>query len=164
MIFEIVSATPWWKMNSATKLNTAAQITAILGDSTRVDTTVAIELAASWKPLITSKISAVTIVTMTMGRVVMLGVLEDHALDDVGDVLAAVGGGLEVLVDLLPLDHQDRILLFLEQASDRAAEDRVSLVLEPVDVDAQLEGGLGVVELPQAADRDLDLHRCAVEY
>src|SRR5262245_37324023 len=56
MIFEIVSATPWWKMNKATKLNAAAHSTAILGDSTRVDTTVAIELAASWKPLMTSKI------------------------------------------------------------------------------------------------------------
>src|SRR5215831_18869573 len=141
MIFEIVSATPWWKMNRATKLNTAAHSTAILGDSTRVDTTVAIEFAASWKPLITSKISAVTIVTMTMA--VILGVLEDHALDDVGDVLAAIGGGLEVLVDLLPLDHHDRILLLLEQPRDRAAQDRVRLVLEPVDVDAQLERGLG---------------------
>jgi hypothetical protein len=32
-------------------LKKAAQITASRGDSTRVDTTVAMELAASWKPL-----------------------------------------------------------------------------------------------------------------
>jgi hypothetical protein len=34
-------------MKSATKLNTAAHNTAARGESTRVDTTVAIELAAS---------------------------------------------------------------------------------------------------------------------
>ena len=33
------------------KLKNAAQTTALPGDSTRVETTVAIELAASWKPL-----------------------------------------------------------------------------------------------------------------
>jgi hypothetical protein len=32
-------------------LKNAAQATATRGDRTRVDTTVAIELAASWKPL-----------------------------------------------------------------------------------------------------------------
>ena len=37
--------------NAAAKLKNAAQITACPGLSTRVDTTVAIELAASWKPL-----------------------------------------------------------------------------------------------------------------
>ena len=39
------------KVNAATKLKNAAQMTACPGESTRVDTTVAIELAASWKPL-----------------------------------------------------------------------------------------------------------------
>ena len=42
----------------ATKLKNAAQTTATRGDSTRVETTVAIELAASWKPLMKSNASA----------------------------------------------------------------------------------------------------------
>src|SRR5262249_1229986 len=46
-----VLATAVPKVNAATKLKNAAQTTALPGDSTRVDTTVAIELAASWKPL-----------------------------------------------------------------------------------------------------------------
>ena len=50
----IVFATCGWKMTNATKLKNAAQSTARRGDSTRVDTTVAIEFAASWKPLMTS--------------------------------------------------------------------------------------------------------------
>ena len=63
-IFEIVLATPCWKMNSATKLKTVAHKTASRGDSTRVDTTVAIEFAASWKPLKKSKVSARTTTLM----------------------------------------------------------------------------------------------------
>src|SRR5664280_1280754 len=43
----IVVATLSGKMNAATKLKNAAQTTASPGESTRVDTTVAIELAAS---------------------------------------------------------------------------------------------------------------------
>src|SRR2546422_4525033 len=41
--------------NAATKFQNAAQKTAAKGVSTRVETTVAIELAASWKPLIDRK-------------------------------------------------------------------------------------------------------------
>ena len=46
-----VLATAVPNVNAATKLKNAAQMTALPGDSTRVDTTVAIEFAASWKPL-----------------------------------------------------------------------------------------------------------------
>ncbi len=46
-----VLATAVPKPNAATKLKKAAQTTACPGDSTRVDTTVAIEFAASWNPL-----------------------------------------------------------------------------------------------------------------
>ena len=46
-----VFATAVPKANAATKLKNAAQMTALPGESTRVETTVAIEFAASWKPL-----------------------------------------------------------------------------------------------------------------
>ena len=46
-----VFATAVPNVNAAMKLKTAAQMTALPGDRTRVDTTVAIEFAASWKPL-----------------------------------------------------------------------------------------------------------------
>ena len=64
-ILEIVSATLGAKRNMATKLKNAAHRTASRGESTRVETTVAIELAASWKPLMTSKASAIATVMMT---------------------------------------------------------------------------------------------------
>ena len=45
-------------MKIATKLKNAAQITAWCGRSTPVETTVAIEFAASWNPFMKSKTSA----------------------------------------------------------------------------------------------------------
>jgi hypothetical protein len=53
-----VFATLTPKPKAAAKLKNAAHTTACSGVSTRVDTTVAIELAASWKPLMKSKTSA----------------------------------------------------------------------------------------------------------
>ena len=46
-----VLATAVPKVKAATKLKNAAQMTALPGERTRVDTTVAIEFAASWNPL-----------------------------------------------------------------------------------------------------------------
>ena len=46
-----VRATAVPKPKAAAKLKNAAQATALPGVSTRVETTVAIEFAASWKPL-----------------------------------------------------------------------------------------------------------------
>ncbi len=54
----MVSATWVPNMRNATKLKVAAQTTAQRGESTRVETIVAIELAASWKPFTKSKPSA----------------------------------------------------------------------------------------------------------
>jgi hypothetical protein len=52
-------------VNAATKFQKAAHTTAANGDSTRVDTTVAMEFAASWKPLMKSKISATRTIAST---------------------------------------------------------------------------------------------------
>ncbi len=53
-------------------------------------------------------------------------VLDDDAFEQVGDVLAPVGGGLEEVEDLLPLDDGDRVALRVEQLDDRVlvARDR----------------------------------------
>src|SRR5579859_5644909 len=61
----IVLATAVPNTKNATKLNTPDHMTAAVGDSTRVETTVAIELAASWKPLMKSNESATTTMPMT---------------------------------------------------------------------------------------------------
>src|SRR5688572_16955382 len=62
---EIVLATFVPKMNAAMKLKNAAHATACVGVRTRVATTVAIELAASWKPLRKSKTNAMKMKTIS---------------------------------------------------------------------------------------------------
>src|SRR3954468_9440804 len=66
--FEIVfpilnSPIIYFETKKAAKLKSAAQSTAWKGVSTLVETMVAIEFAASWKPLMKSKISASTMIT-----------------------------------------------------------------------------------------------------
>src|SRR4051812_14313709 len=96
-----VEATAAPNTRKATKLKNAAQATAQRGLMAPVETIVAIEFAASWKPLRKSKAIATTIRNTTMWNVMpMSGVLEHDAFDDVRDVLAAVGHRLEILVDL----------------------------------------------------------------
>ena len=70
-----------WSPNTAKamKLKNAAQITAVCGRSTRVATTVAIELAASWRPFRKSNSSATAINATRIGESERRGV---HASSD----------------------------------------------------------------------------------
>ena len=62
--------------NAATKLKNAAHTTAFWGERTRVETTVAIEFAASWKPFRKSNTSATRMMRM---RTVSLGIAAPQA-------------------------------------------------------------------------------------
>ena len=64
--FAIVAATAVPKIRNDAKLKNAAHATACCGESTRVDTTVAIEFAASWKPLKKSNDKAMTMMMATV--------------------------------------------------------------------------------------------------
>ncbi len=61
----IVRATAVPTVNAAAKLKHAAHSTAGNGLSTRVPTTVAMELAESWKPLLKSNRNATAMIAMT---------------------------------------------------------------------------------------------------
>src|ERR1700753_3403408 len=81
----------------ATKLKKAAQKTAYCGRSTRVETIVAIELAASCNPLRKSNSSATAIKPVSTGRpsavstCPALHLLDHDRADLVGDVIEAIG-------------------------------------------------------------------------
>jgi len=60
MPLPMVAATATPKIRNAMKLKNAAHATAHCGRSTRVETMVAIALAASWKPFMKSNASATT--------------------------------------------------------------------------------------------------------
>src|SRR4030095_7461064 len=150
MPLPMVRATFTPNPNAATKLKNAAQTTACVGLRTRVDTTVAIELAASWNPLMKSKSSATTTMKTTSVSGSMpagLAHLQHDALDDVHDVLTPVGDLLEVLVDLLPLDHLDGVGHVREQGGDELLQESIRLVLETVHLDA-----VPVIDLARRAE------------
>src|ERR1700686_937337 len=100
----------------ATKLKNAAHSTAYCGRSTRVDTMVAIELAASCSPLRKSNSSATAINPTRIGRPSVASTaraclyLFDHdTVDLVGDVVEAIGDFLQMVVDLAADDEPHRI-------------------------------------------------------
>src|SRR4051794_39790563 len=165
------------EMNAPTKLRIAAIVTAVRGGSARVEIEVATTFAVSWKPFVKSNARAAP-TTMTRIRSLCTagsGVLDDDALEDVGDRLGRVDRALEALVDVLPADHDHRVDATLEQRGRGLARDAVAVVLEPVDLDrvvrhvaevAQLRHRLGdlagrlvedVRELLRLLERRLDL-------
>src|SRR5262245_47120956 len=136
-----VFATAVPNVNAAMKLKNAAHTTALPGVSTRVETTVAMELAASWKPLMKSKISATRISATTESRLTSIrrsGVLDDDAFEDVRDVFTPVGGSLQEVEDFLPLDDGDRIALLFEEPAHGLLVRPVRFVLQAVDFDGRL--------------------------
>src|SRR5512138_2709456 len=101
MVAATLSSAPHSTGAAEMKLKNTAQATATMGESTRVETTVAIEFAASWKPLMKSKSSATAMSRTTIVRSIRgglrgaLGVLQHDALDHVRDVLGPVGRVLD---------------------------------------------------------------------
>src|SRR5437867_513623 len=130
----LATCTP--KPKAATKLKKAAHTTAWSGVSTRVETTVAMELAASWKPLMRSQLKAMR--TSKAMRVSTAGHRQNNPLDHVGHVLAAVGDDLHRLVDLLPLDDLDGVDRGLEHGGQALTQETVGTVLQAVHLDGVL--------------------------
>src|SRR5581483_4847280 len=169
----MVFATDSPNTRNATKLKKAAHTTAHCGRSTRVETIVAIEFAASWNPFMKSKASASTISSTTTSNATLpltpspdaasartaSRVLEHDALDHIGHVLAFVGDRLEELIDLLQLDDLARVGLFAEELRERRAEHVVGLGLEPVDVAADAQHGVHMLHVLETGHRLLHLAR-----
>src|SRR5919107_535260 len=119
------------------RLRTAENATAIRGDIARVPTAVPIAFAVSWKPLVKSNRSATAIVR-TRRRVCASGILDRDVLDHVRHVLAAVERIFQEPVQVLQLYDLQRITLALEKLGDSMTRDRVSNVLEAVNLDGVL--------------------------
>src|SRR5262245_43682760 len=155
----MVAATFRWNTKTAAKLKNAAHATAWCGFSTPVETMVAMELAASWKPLMKSKASATMTKNATAPRPITagsitprLGMLEDDALDDVRHVLAAVGDQLEQLVDRAQLDQLLHVGFLAKQPRHRGAHHPVGIGLQPVDFLAGLQYRLRVAQVREQAN------------
>src|SRR5690242_195764 len=137
---------------NAMKLKNAAQTTAVLGRSTRVDTTVAIEFAASCSPFMKSNSSATPTrpnTTIEPGAAGSMAnspgsdVLRGDRLDHVRHVVALVDDALDQLVQLLAIDVADRIERAAAEigadARESGVEGLVGALLEVTDALAQRE-------------------------
>src|SRR5580692_11203388 len=110
-----VFATAVPNTNAAIKFQNAAHTTARNGVSTRVDTTVAIELAASCQPLENSNARVKPTVSNKSWKLFTgSGAFQNDALDNVRDVLAFVHRGFYHFKNFLPLDDLHRVFLFVE--------------------------------------------------
>src|SRR6267154_2101249 len=165
----MVLATAVPRKKAARKLKAAAQITASLGESTRVETTVAMLLAASWKPFRKSKIKATMMVMTTSSTSAFtergswvawirrnLGALQHDCFQYIGSILGFIGRVLEHLIEFLHLDELDRIFLVLEEDGNGLAADLVGFILESVDFLAMLKHS---IVLFQQRDSDGQLLR-----
>src|SRR5690348_9482767 len=135
-------------MNAPRKFSPAAMMMAKRAGSTRVEMLVATAFAVSWKPLVKSNISAIRMVAIRNTRLLPPGpaataasvgakcgssILQQHSIEHVGDVLTVVNRPLQVIVDLLPLDHLHGVGL-AEERLQRLAIHRVAVILQAVDL------------------------------
>src|SRR5262245_24277203 len=147
----MVLATECLNTKKAMKLKKAARITARPGESTRVETTVAMELAASWNPWVKSKIRAMATITATSANVEsmktsglgalqfylrVLCVLKNNRFKDIRYVLALVNRALHLGVQLFHLQDSNRISLLGEEFVNGFVMISIALVLQTVNGDA----------------------------
>src|SRR5512143_801361 len=133
----------------------AARTTAVIGDRTLVDTTVAMALAQSCHPFATSKNTARIII-----RIRISCIFEDDTFEYVGDVFRSVRGVFEQLVDVFPLDDVNGVIMIVDELAEGVAVLAVDPVLEPVDLDAVLLHAeiLLRAELPERLFQDIGGH------
>src|SRR5678815_3128654 len=74
------------------------------------------------------------------------GVFDHDAFEQVRDVFAAIGGSLEEVENLLPLDHRDRVPLLIEELDDGVLMHAVCLVLELFDARGHLENAIAAFQ------------------
>ena len=102
-----------------TRLADAARITAWVGVNTLVATTVAIELAVSWNPLMYSKTKATKSSRRTTDRVMPAysGILQHDVINHVACVPATVDGLFQYLEQVFAQNQHDRIFFVVEQVA-----------------------------------------------
>src|SRR4051812_5937928 len=144
----IVAAILVPKIRNAAKLKNAAHATARRGESTRVETTVAMEFAASWNPLKKSKPSA-TATMRTTSRVIRRSRLfQGDRFNDVGDVFAAIHRGLHLPQQVLPSQDVHRAVVPRVQLRHAHAVDPISLPLQTLDVRPRSLDASEILETP----------------
>src|SRR5439155_550264 len=116
------------KTNAATKFQNPAHTTAALGDRTRVETTVATELAASWNPLMKSNVRATSRLARTNQTAP-----EPKDLRAPGSPVHRVHDVIEIgreLVNVFAIERRNEGAV---EAVDDLMRDLIGFMLQPLD-------------------------------
>jgi len=86
---------------------------------------------------------------------------EGNIRQDIGHILAFIGGNLERFINIFQLDHGHAIVR-PEEARDRLCEDIICKVLEPVYLDAAFPDIIGILieRMPLTAPSISTAERC----
>src|ERR1043166_2541103 len=127
-----------------TNSKTAASAIPWLGVRTFVAVTVAMEFAASWKPLINSKINATTITNNANASAeVISGMFQNDVEDDIAGVAAAIENFLQQFVEIFKHHRRDRIVFSSVKVTQHFEHQFVSIAFDPLE---------GVVEVLHAVE------------
>src|ERR1700694_5888504 len=131
----IVFATAVPNTKAAMKFQNAAQTTARKGVRTRVETTVAMEFAASCQPFENSNAS-VSMMTARrrLNGSTWSGALQHYAFYHIGDIFALIDSSLDNFKNLFPLDDLNRIGFFIEELGDQCTTETITLIFEAIDL------------------------------
>src|SRR5690606_26042781 len=138
--------------SAPTRFMLAASATAWAGDSTLVATTVAIELAVSWNPLMYSNTSAT--ITTVMTRVNIRGasgVLQDDVIRHHTGLAATIDGFFENLEEFLEQEHLQRCQIARVDLPVQLQHQPVGFVLDGTKLVVELLHGLQL-DLAQLLD------------
>src|SRR5690625_4297312 len=117
--------------SAPSRFMTAAMPTACIGESTLVATTVAMEFAVSWKPLMYSNTSAVNTTTSTRVSIgAPSGVLQHDFIGDHAGLAAAVDRLFQDFEEFLEQEHLQRLVLARVDVAVDLEHQPVGLVLD----------------------------------
>ena len=74
---------------------------------------------------------------------------DDHALEQIRDVLTSVGGGFEEVQDLFPLDDDDGIAFLVEERDDGVLVHAIGFAFELIDACGEFPDTLLLLEYSQ---------------
>src|SRR5271157_1883772 len=138
----IVCATAVPTKNTAAKVKKAAQMTAYFGERTRVETTVEIELAESWKPLRKSKTSA-TIIRKTT-KAIESSMFQDNPFHNVGYIFTNINCFFKELKNIFPFYKFDRVFFVFEKVGHDSSQNNIAGIFQRVNFHATSQNHFGV--------------------
>jgi hypothetical protein len=161
-----------------TRLNNAAIRTAVRGDKTRVETTVAMELQASVQPFTKSKATdkkRIKIKNQKDSNIYCFleiqrtakqleasqgsGTFHYNAFNNISNIFAVIRSGLQTPIDFLPFDGNSPVRLPIQKLPHHLLGNLVSFIFQAINFYTEL---VQVIKMIQIGDGFLNLFHCLI--